>query len=66
MNRAEKTKGPYAVYQSGGLFVVGDTRTGSLSSYPTTRAKARAEAKSLNEQFAGIMAEEAAKAEASL
>lgn len=51
--------GPYAVYPSGDLFVLRDNRTGNLASYPTTKAKARAEAKFMNEQYAKVMAEEA-------
>lgn len=57
-------KGPYEVHPSGNLFVLRDGRTGNLASYPTSRAKARAEAKFMNEQYAKLVAEDAALAKA--
>lgn len=60
MAQEQKTAaGPYAISPSGDLWVLHDTRTGGIASYPTTKAKARAEARYMNEQYAKLMAEEA-------
>lgn len=61
MLRTKPVTGPYAVYPSGDLWVLRDNRTGNLASFPTTKAKARAEAKFMNEQYAKVMAEVAAE-----
>lgn len=61
MLRTKPQTGPYSIFPSGDLWVLRDNRTGSLASYPTTKAKARAEAKFMNEQYAKVMAEVAAE-----
>lgn len=57
--QAHTAAGPFAVYPSGDLFVLRDNRTGNLASFPTTKAKAKAEARYMNEQYAKVMLEEA-------
>jgi hypothetical protein len=61
MPRTKPEAGPYAIFPSGDLWVLRDNRTGNLASYPTTKAKARAEAKFMNERYAKIKAEVAAE-----
>ena len=61
---AKHTPGPYAVYPSGSLFVLRDNRTGALASYPTTKKAARHQAAYMNEQYAKLVAEDAALAKA--
>lgn len=51
---------PFDIRPSGNMWVCFNIRSGNLASYPTTKAKARAEAKYMNEQYAKIMAEDAA------
>lgn len=61
MNAISQSRRPYVVEKRGeGYFVVVNSRTGALSSYPTgTRREANGYAATLNRAYAEVMAEEA-------
>lgn len=49
--------GPFKVMPSGDMFVLFNSRNGHIASYPTTKAKAQAEARFMNRKYREAVAE---------
>jgi hypothetical protein len=51
---------PFKAEKRNGYWVLVDTRTGQLASFPTTKNRCQAEAEFMNRTYAEILAEECA------
>jgi hypothetical protein len=58
MANATTQQGPFVPEESGGYWVLVDSRTGGAVSYPTTKRNCSAEAATMNRAYAEAIAEQ--------